>query len=66
MYPNNHEFMYSLAKQRAKEIRAEVEASRGDPLRPHILRRRLTTVVAISLIGLTLVAAMLVFGLWVL
>lgn len=64
MYPDNHEIMYRTALLRSKEIRDDVDASRGDPTKTHALWRRLAMLVGIGLIGLTLVA-LLALGWWV-
>lgn len=66
MFPDNNEIMYRSARLRAKEIQEDVESSRDDPCRAHILRRRIAVVVGIGLIGLTLIAATLALGWWVL
>ncbi len=64
MFPDNHEIMYRTARLRSKEIRDDVDASRGDPIKTHVLWRRLAVWVGIGLIGLTLVA-LLALGWWV-
>jgi len=66
MLPNNDEIMYRLARMRSKEIRNEVNAGRDDPIRAHILRRRLALLTGVALIGLTLAVTMLALGWWVL
>ena len=66
MFPNNYEIMYRYARMRSKEIRNEVEAGRDDRIRAHILRRRLTLLTGVALIGLTLAVTTLALGWWVL
>ena len=66
MLPNNDEIMYRYARMRSKEIRNEVDAGRDDPMRAHILRRRLKLLTGVALIGLTLAVTTLALGWWVL
>ena len=66
MYPNNDEIMYRYARMRGKEIQNEVNAGRDDPIRAHILRRRLALVTSVALIGLTLAVMTLALGWWAL
>jgi hypothetical protein len=66
MLPNNDEIMYRYARMRSKEIQNEVTAGRDDPVRAHILRRRLTLLTGAVLIGLTLALTTLALGWWVL
>jgi hypothetical protein len=66
MLPNNDEIMYRYARMRSKEIRGEVEAGRDDPIRAHILRRRLKLLTSLAAIALTLAVATLALGWWVL
>ena len=66
MYPNNDEIMYRYARMRSKEIRNEVQAGRDDPIRTHILRRRLALLTSVALIALTLAVTTLALGWWAL
>ena len=66
MLPNNDEIMYRYARMRSQEIRNEVIAGRDDPIRAHILRRRLTLLTGVALIGLTLAVTLLALGWFVL
>jgi hypothetical protein len=66
MLPGNDEIMYRYARNRSKEIQADVASSRGEPFRPHVLRRRLAVIVGVGLVGLTLVVLTLALGWWML
>ena len=66
MYPNHDEIMYRYARMRNKEIRNDVDASRDDPIRAHILRRRLALLTSVALIALTLAVMTLALGWWAL
>ena len=64
MLPNNDEIMYRYAQMRSQEIRNEVDASRDDPFRAHIIGRRLKLLAGVALIGLTLALTTLALGWW--
>ena len=66
MYQNSDEIMYRYARAHDKEIESEVAASRGSGFDAHILRRRIALLVGVSLVGLTVMVAILALGWWVL
>jgi hypothetical protein len=66
MFPNNDEIMYRYARMRGREIRREVESARDDQVRSHSLRRRLTVLAGLALVGLTVAVMTLALGWWVL
>jgi len=66
MFPNNDEIMYRYARMRGKEIRSEVESARDNRVRSHSLRRRLTVLAGLALVGLTVAVMTLALGWWVL
>jgi len=66
MFQNNDEYMYRYSRMRSKEIRDDVESARNDPVRSHILRRRIAVLAGVALVGLTVVLMTLALGWWVL
>ena len=66
MLPNNNDTMYRYARMRSQEIRNEVASARNDAVRPHNLRRRMTVLAGVALVGLTVVVITLALGWWVL
>jgi len=66
MLPNNNDTLYRYSRLRSQEIRDEVESARDYPMRPHILRRRITILAGLALVGLTVVVMTLALGWWIL
>ncbi len=66
MYPNSDEIMYRYARAHNKEIQSEVAASRGSGFDARVWRRRIALLVGVSLVGLTVMVAILALGWWAL
>jgi hypothetical protein len=66
MYPNNDEIMYRYSQMHNREIRGEVDAVRDAPTHVLDLRRRITVISGLILVGLTVALTLLALGWWVL